>query len=342
MNKKILAFILTFVLMFSFTACNSNTAKTGELKEVKIGFPSSGSGFPGGVHGVAIENGFFDEFLNPLGYKAVNEAFVGMAPAIHEALVGKSLDYVLYAGMSADLSKANGVDHTLISITMWVGSLWKLAVSTSSNINTIADLKGKKIAYTRGTSSHIYLLKVLNDGGIQFSDIIPLNTTIPDGMVALATGSVDAAVVLSGHEKQLEKEGKVKVIHVQFNADKSVFYEPSVFIARTDFHKKNPDVTVAIQKALLKSKDWMKEDPIRYYNLLSRKSMLPMEVVLETASLNIDALVTLNLDEVYIDSLKEILQFLNDNELTKGSIDFESWIDPTVIERALKEYESGK
>jgi len=341
MKKKVLVFLLTLALAFSFTACNKGAAKTGELKEIKIGFPSSGNGFPGGAYGAAVENNFLNEFLNPLGYKAVNEGFVGAAPAIHEALVARALDYVVYAGMAADLSKANGIEHTLISVTQW-GTTWKMIATTSSGIKTAADLKGKKVAYQRGASPHMYLLNVLKDSGLQFSDIIPLNTTIPDGMVGLASGNIDATVVAAGQERQLVDEGRAIIIHVQFNADEAVFFEPSVFIARTDFHKKNPEVTIAVQKALLKGREWIKEDPTRYFNLVAEKNMIPLETVLQTANFNIDELIPLNLDDKYINSLKDILQFLKDNELIKGSIDYASWMDTTVAERALKEYESGR
>jgi len=342
MKKKIpgvfFMFTAMMILSFSVSACKGKTA--GGLKEIRIGFPTSGGDWPAGVYGVAITNGYLDTYLEPLGYKVSPKGFVGAAPAIHEALVAKELDYVVYAGMAADLSRANGIEHTLISTTSW-GALWKILVHTDSGIDTLADLRGKKVAYTRGASPHMYLIRVLTEAGLTFNDIKPINATLPESLAALTTGTIDATVVSAGYEKQLVDTGTAKVIHNQFTADKNVYYEPMVFIARTDFHKAHPEVALAIQKAFLRGRDWIREDPDRYYRLVSERSGNPLDVVLETADYDIDGAIPLNLDNKYIDALKDILIFLKSNELTGGNIDFTTWQDKTVAEKAWKEYADG-
>jgi sulfonate transport system substrate-binding protein len=345
MNRKFInlfwAFTVLSFLTFSalaFSSCDSSKKRTGIIN---IGFPTSGNDWPGGTFGVAITNGYLNEYLQPLGYQFSEKGFVGAAPAIHEALIAKELEYVTYAGMAGDLSKANGIDHTLISITSWGGG-WKLLVRNGSGIETPSDLKGKNVAYTRGASPHMYLIRVLNEGGLTFNDIEAINATLPEALAGIASGTIDAAVATAGFERQLVEDGVAKVIHNQFTADKNVYYEPMVFIARTDFHKEHPDVAVAIQKAFLKARDWIREDPDRYFNLVSEKNKIPIEVVLETANYNIDESIPLNLDEKFINSLKEILAFLKTNELTKGEVDFPAWVDRTVSLKAWEEYNSGK
>ncbi|MCL1931040.1 MAG: ABC transporter substrate-binding protein [Treponema sp.] len=349
MKRKNFPLSLTFatvlvvlaVLAFSalaLTGCNSPQKRTGIIH---IGHPSAGGDWPNRTFGVAVTNGYLDEYLAPLGYKYESKSFLGAAPAIHEALVAKELEYVVYAGMASVLSKANNIDHTLISVTGWGGN-WKMVVSNNSGIETLADLKGKKIAYMRGASPHMYLLKVLKEAGVEFNEIEAINTNLPEGLAGIASGTLDAAVASGGQEKQLVQEGIAKVLHTQFYADRDVYFEPTVFIARTDFHREHPEVAVAIQKAFYKARDWIREDPDRYFNLVSEKTGIPLDVVLETADYNIDGSHPLNLDDVYIDSLKDILGFLKDNELTKGNIDFPSWPDRTVAVKAWEVYNSGK
>ena len=336
-----LALVTLAVLAFSVLAlsgCSSAKKRTGTIH---IGFPSAGGDWPGGAFGVAITNKYLDEYLEPLGYKYETKGFVGAAPAIHEALVGKELEYVVYAGMAADLSRANGIEHTLISVSSW-GAYWKMLARNGSGIDTPADLKGKKAAYMRGASPHMYLIRVLNEAGLAFNDIQAINSNLPESLAGIASNTIDAAVVSAGYEKQLVQDGTAKIIHVQFTSDRNVFFEPSVFIARTDFHKENPEVAVAIQKAFLKARDWIREDPDRYFRLGSEKTGNPIEVILETADYDIDGSIPLNLDDKYIDSLKDILVFLKENELTKGNIDFSSWLDKTVAAKAWEEYNSGK
>jgi sulfonate transport system substrate-binding protein len=322
---------------FSLSACNSKK----RISVINIGHPSSGADWPGGVLGVAIENGYLDEYLEPLGYKFSQKSFIGAAPAIHEALVAKELEYVVYAGMAADISKANGIDHTLISVANW-GSFWKLIARTSSGIETLAGLRGQKVAYTRGASPHMYLIKVLREAGLTFNDIQPINSTGPESIAGVVSGTIDASVASAGYDIQLVGEGAVKVLHTQFAADRDVFFEPFVFIARTDFHREHPEVAVAIQKAFLKARDWIREDPDRYFRLTAERSGNPLQVVMETADYDIDGAFPLNLDERYINSLIDILAFLRENQLTNGDIDFSSWIDRTVTAKALEEYNGGR
>jgi len=336
MVSAVLFLALVIFLAFTFSSCSSK-----KRSEINIGFPSSGGDWPGGAFGVAIVNGYLDEYLEPLGFKYSPKGFVGAAPAIHEALVAKELEYVVYAGMAGVLSKANNIEHTLISVTMW-GSYWKMIARTGAGINTPADLKGKKVAYFRGASPHMYLIKVLKEAGLSFSDVQGINSNLPESLAGIASNTIDAAVSSAGNEQQLVQDGAAKVIHTQFTANRDVFLEPSVFIARSDFHKENPQVAVAIQKAFLKARDWIKEDPDRYFRLASERSGNPLQVVLETADYDIDGSIPLNLDKKYIDALEDILAFLKDNELTKGEIDFSSWTDRSVVVKALEEYKSGK
>jgi len=337
--KKNLFLAAIILSVLAFLTCDS--LKSGGGGVIKIGFPSSGRGWPGGAFGVAITNGYIDEYLEPLGYKSAPTGFVGAAPAIHEALVAKELDYVVYAGMAGVLSKAIGIDHTLISATSW-GAYWKLIARNDPAINTVSDLKGKKVAYSRGASPHMYAIKALGTGGLTFNDIQPLNSNIPEAIAGISSGTVDAAVVSAGFEQQLVKDGVAKVLHTQFTADKNVFFEPFVFIARTDFHKKHPEVAAAVEKAFLKARDWIKEDPDRYFRLVAEKTGNPIEVVLETADYDIDGSIPLNLDDKYIDALKNILVFLKDNELTKGDVDFKTWVDKAIAVKALEAYNGGK
>jgi ABC-type nitrate/sulfonate/bicarbonate transport system substrate-binding protein len=101
-------------------------------------------------------------------------------------------------------------------------------------------------------------------------------------------------------------------------------------------------VAIAIQKGLLKSQEWAKEDPDRYFRMTSEQSGNPLEVVLETANYDIDDSHPMNLDDRYINSLKNILKFLQDYDLTSGEVDFDSWVDDSVIEQAKGEYSIEK
>ncbi|GAX47546.1 ABC transporter substrate-binding protein [Pseudolactococcus reticulitermitis] len=349
-KKMTLGISLAALVLVVFVGCGSNKKEasfdkslptTGELKEVSIGFPSGGSDWPSGVLGVGKEYGYIDDYLKPLGYKAKYESFVGAAPAIHEALVSDKLDYVLYAGFAGVLGKSKGINITLLSATTFDSS-WKLIVSEKSGIKTLKDLKGKKIAYTRGAAPQAYLIKVLNEAGLTFDEIEGINATIPDGVAGVTTGTIDATVVVAGQEKELVDKGVAQVIHFGFEADPKTYYEPSVFVANTKSLKENPDVAVAIYKGLLKARDKISENPENYYELSAKRSGYDISVIKEIANPDIKAAFPLSLADQYINSLKNISQFELDNKLAENKVDFKTFTDKSIGTQAEKEYADEK
>ena len=69
-----------------------------------------------------------------------------------------------------------------------------IVVPQSSTIKTIAELKGKKIAVTKGAGSHYLLLAALAKSGLSFKDITPAYLTPADGRAAFVSNNVDAWV----------------------------------------------------------------------------------------------------------------------------------------------------
>jgi sulfonate transport system substrate-binding protein len=61
-----------------------------------------------------------------------------------------------------------------------------------TKINTIADLKGKRVGYVRATTAHYFLSKQLAEAGLSFADITPINLTPADGLSAFDRGDLEA------------------------------------------------------------------------------------------------------------------------------------------------------
>lgn len=276
-----------------------------------------------------------------MGYKAVLTPFTGAAPAIHEALVSEELDYAYYAGFAGVAAKSNGIDTKLLAVTSF-GSTWQLAVSKDSGIDSLKDLKGKKIAYQRGATPQMYILKVLEEAGLDEEDVELVNSTIPERISSLSTGAIDAAVISYGQVEELVQAGKASIIHIGVEGDEDTFYEPMVLTGRTEFVEENEDVTVAIIKAMLKGKEEIKKDPDAFYELTSEKSGLPLNQVTGVAIDDIDLAYPVNLEEQYLNSLKDIEQFEVDNEIISSNIDFDDWVDSSYLDQAVKEYKDGK
>jgi sulfonate transport system substrate-binding protein len=80
-----------------------------------------------------------------------------------------------------------------------------LFVQGKSDIRTVADLKGKRVGYTRGTTSHYYLYKMLKEAGLSFDDIQATPISPQDGLSAFAKGDLDAWAVW-GYNGQIARQ----------------------------------------------------------------------------------------------------------------------------------------
>src|ERR1700689_523210 len=108
-----------------------------------------------------------------------------------EFLNAGSIDFGSTAGSAALLGRING--NPVKSIYVFSRPEWTALVTRKDTpINKIEDLKGKRVAVTRGTDPHIFLVRALLSVGMSEKDIQPVLLQHPDGKVALIRGDVDA------------------------------------------------------------------------------------------------------------------------------------------------------
>ncbi|MET0284547.1 MAG: ABC transporter substrate-binding protein [Polyangiales bacterium] len=68
-------------------------------------------------------------------------------------------------------------------------------VPKGSKIESLADLKGKKVGFVRATTSQYFLIQMLKSVGLSWGDIEPIALGVPDGAAAFSQGALDAWAV---------------------------------------------------------------------------------------------------------------------------------------------------
>jgi sulfonate transport system substrate-binding protein len=91
----------------------------------------------------------------------------------------------------ASLAKGGG-NFKVIAVQKATTLLQEIVVPKGSKVHSVADLKGKKVAYVANTTAHYFLLKILQANGLSWQDITPVKLTTAGGIAALLGGSVDA------------------------------------------------------------------------------------------------------------------------------------------------------
>jgi sulfonate transport system substrate-binding protein len=153
-----------------------------------------------------------------------------------EFLNAGSIDFGSTAGSAALVARING--NPIKSIYVYSRPEWTALVTTrDSEIAGVADLKGKRVAVTRGTDPHIFLVRALLDAGLSEKDITPVLLQHADGKTALIRGDVDAWAGLDPMMAQAEIQDGARLFYR--NKDANTW---GILNVREEFLKDHPDL----------------------------------------------------------------------------------------------------
>src|SRR5512144_2949878 len=139
---------------------------------------------------VLREKRFLEDDLARDGIKVEWVQSLGSNKAL-EFLNSSSIDFGSTAGGAALLARANG--NPVRAVYVYSKPEWTALVTTPrSGIATVADLRGKRVAVTRGTDPYIFLLRALDAAGLTEKDVELVPMQHPDGKNALERGDVAA------------------------------------------------------------------------------------------------------------------------------------------------------
>jgi sulfonate transport system substrate-binding protein len=159
-----------------------------------------------------------------------------------EFLNASSIDFGSTAGSAALVAKING--NPIKSIYVYSRPEWTALVTRKdSNINKVADLKGKRVAVTRGTDPHIFLVRALLNEKLTDKDITPVLLQHADGKAALIRGDVDAWAGLDPMMAAAEVEDGAKLFFR--NKDANTW---GILNVREEFLKDHPDLVKRVLK----------------------------------------------------------------------------------------------
>jgi sulfonate transport system substrate-binding protein len=154
-----------------------------------------------------------------------------------EFLNAGSIDFGSTAGSAALLGRING--NPIKSIYVYSRPEWTALVTRKDTpINKIEDLKGKRVAVTRGTDPHIFLVRALLSVGMTEKDISEVLLQHPDGKIALIRGDVDAWAGLDPMMAQAQVEDGARLFYR--NADANTY---GILNSREEFLAAYPDLT---------------------------------------------------------------------------------------------------
>lgn len=329
--KKRIAFLLLAAVTAVFAGCGLNSGETGSAQTEKNGasdvlrigaqpYPLYASVY------VAKEKGYLDEELKKAGAKYEWTDFKS-GPLVNEAVASGHDDIGFMADMPAILAKDSGQDIQIIGNVAYGEKALALLVNSNSEITSAGQLKGKKIAYGKGTYAQHLLSLLLKKENLSFKDIQSVNLAAGDIPAALENGQIDAAVIWEPFISQMVTAGKARVI-----ADGTGIKRGNlVTYAVSSYAKANPQVIAAYIKACQRGSDYIKTNPKEAAELIA-KDMKVDPSILESTFKNLDYNQALTAED--INEIKKVKDYLLQEKLIQNDIDMDSFINLDYLKAA--------
>ncbi|GIM44939.1 hypothetical protein DNHGIG_04880 [Collibacillus ludicampi] len=135
-------------------------------------------------------------------------------PPLLEALNAGKIDIGYSGGAPAVLAEANPGSQ-LVYLAYEPEVARAIVVPKNSTIHSLSDLKGKKVAFAKGSSAHYTLLSALATVGLSISDITPVNLQPSDARTAFERGDVDAWVIWDPYLADAEEHAGARILRMR-------------------------------------------------------------------------------------------------------------------------------
>lgn len=201
-----------------------------------------------------IDRGSFDKQGLDLELRQFNTGL-----ELFQALIGGSLDVLATGAVLSNFpARGQGKVFLINDIEVATAQLW---VRPDQGIKSFADLKGKRIATSVGTTAHVFLDRALRANGVDPKDLELVNQPMPAAVTSFVSGAVPAVALWVPFNviARDKVQGAVKL------ADASAYYPEAAIIggwaARNDYFAQNREVLGRIVKGWAEANDYIVQNP---------------------------------------------------------------------------------
>ena len=176
------------------------------------------------------------QLLEGLNLGSIDFGYVGEVPPIFALAAGAPLVYTAY---ELPTPEAEGI-----------------LVPKDSPIRTVADLKGKKIAFNKGSDVHWLVVKALEDTGLKYGDIQPAYLAPADARAAFQNGAIDAWAIWDPFFVAAQRQIGARVL----TTAKGIVNRHQYFVSTRSFSEKNAEVVKILMQELGEVGQWVRDN----------------------------------------------------------------------------------
>ncbi|QIG94933.1 MULTISPECIES: sulfonate ABC transporter substrate-binding protein [unclassified Bradyrhizobium] len=237
-----------------------------DAKEIRIGYQKNG------VLVITRQREALENHFKPQGI-SVKWVEFSSGPPMMEAMNVGSVDYGAVGDSPPIFAQAAGAAIVYAAAQPIINGSGIL-VPQNSAITGIADLKGKRVGFTKGSSAHNVVIQTLEKAGLTYGDITPVYLTPPDAGPAFANGGIDAWAIWDPYFAiaETKQHGRILV------KTRDITKTNSFYIANRDFARNHGAVLQQIVDVTTSSAAWAQAHPDEVAKSLAAVTGVPLDI----------------------------------------------------------------
>jgi sulfonate transport system substrate-binding protein len=260
--------VVAVAVLSMATALAGVGASYGQDKVVRIGFQKYGKLV------LLKSKGTLDDKLQAAGFKVVWTEFPS-GPPLLEALNVGAIDFGNTGEAPPIFAQAAGAPIRYVAYEPPAPKGEAILVPKDSKLNSVADLRGKKVALNKGSNVHYLLVKALEKAGVKYSDVTPVFLAPADARAAFERGAVDAWAIWDPFQAAAEAATEAKTL----TDGTDTVTNHQFYLSSQKFLEADPKVVDAILAGLREVDQWAKTDIHAVAEQLSPSVGLPVPVL---------------------------------------------------------------
>jgi sulfonate transport system substrate-binding protein len=264
-RRALLAALAALPLAPALTPALAPGARAAEPGVLRIGYQKNG------ILVVAKQQKIIEKRLEPLGY-AVRWVEFSFGPPLLEALSLDGIDLGQTGDAPPIFAQAARSNLVYAAAQEAGGSGAGILLPKGSEIRSLAELKGKRVAFAKASSSHNLTIAALEKAGLSYADIEPVTLAPADAAAAFARGSIDAWTIWDPYFAIAEQGEGVRVLVRATD----VTPQNNFFLASRPFAESRAPVLTAAIDALGEVAAWCTQNRGAVAELLSQGTGVPL------------------------------------------------------------------
>ena len=306
---------------------------------VRFGVSTAGIGDPprvaGGWLSVAQTKGYVEEALKQDNIRVEWTFFKGQGPAVNEALSNNQLDFTTLGDLPSIIGRSVGIKTRLVLVTNARSSAY-VAVRPGAAERSVKDLRGKRVAFHKGTATQLVANRIFEQNGLTERDFKVINLEPASTLAAFASGDIDG-IFGSLNLVTMQDKGLARVIYD--TRDNAKATSGGHILVREAFGDAHPALTQRVVTALVRAAHWASLDTNRAEVIrlwASAGSISAATYEAEYRGIPLAHRLSPRFDPFVVASDRQAVEDAYRYKLIRRKFDVDSWIDRRYADQAVK------